>query len=122
MPPASPRSTKTGSAFARARAESPSSSGSFATTLSRQDRHQPHPLGHPRALRPTSTPIRMSAATARWLVVHNGIIENYSVLKSQLEADGFVFRSQTDTEVVAHLIAKHLNGDLVDAVRIASPT
>jgi glutamine---fructose-6-phosphate transaminase (isomerizing) len=50
-------------------------------------------------------------------LVHNGVIENYASLKRQLEADGVVFQSQTDTEVIAQLIARHLNGDLVEAVR-----
>jgi glucosamine--fructose-6-phosphate aminotransferase (isomerizing) len=50
-------------------------------------------------------------------VVHNGVIENYAVLKRQLQADGVVFQSDTDTEVIAQLIAQHLNGDLVEAVR-----
>jgi len=50
-------------------------------------------------------------------VVHNGVIENYATLKRQLEAEGIVFKSQTDTEVVAQLIAFHLAGDLVAAVR-----
>ncbi len=50
-------------------------------------------------------------------VVHNGVIENYSGLKRQLEAEGIVFHSQTDTEVVAQLIAYHMDGDLLAAVR-----
>jgi glutamine---fructose-6-phosphate transaminase (isomerizing) len=50
-------------------------------------------------------------------VVHNGVIENYSVLKRQLQSEGVVFHSDTDTEVIAQLVAKHLNGDLVTAVR-----
>src|SRR5438067_6559050 len=49
-------------------------------------------------------------------VVHNGVIENYLSIKRQLEAEGVVFTSDTDTEVIAQLIAHHLNGDLVEAV------
>jgi glutamine---fructose-6-phosphate transaminase (isomerizing) len=49
-------------------------------------------------------------------VVHNGIIENYKVLKSNLEAEGVVFLSKTDTEVIGHLIAKFYRGDIKQAV------
>src|SRR5947209_10990807 len=45
-------------------------------------------------------------------VVHNGVIENYDELKRRLQAQGFKFQSQTDTEVVAHLIASHLRSPL----------
>jgi glucosamine--fructose-6-phosphate aminotransferase (isomerizing) len=50
-------------------------------------------------------------------VVHNGVIENYAALKRQLQTEGVVFKTETDTEVIAQLIAYHLNGDLVQAVR-----
>ena len=49
-------------------------------------------------------------------VVHNGIIENYMELKEELQAEGVVFLSQTDTEVVAHLVDKYYEGNLLDAV------
>ena len=54
-------------------------------------------------------------------VVHNGVIENYAGLKRQLQADGVTFLSDTDTEVIAHLIAKNLAGDLVEAVQRVLP-
>ena len=50
-------------------------------------------------------------------VVHNGIIENYAPLRARLIAQGHVFKSETDTEVLAHLIEAHDRGDLVAAVR-----
>jgi len=54
-------------------------------------------------------------------VVHNGIIENHVTLRRQLEADGVVFASDTDTEIVAHLVHRALKGDvsLFDAVKTA---
>lgn len=52
-------------------------------------------------------------------VVHNGIIENYMSLKDELQAMGHVFISDTDTEVIAHLLNELYNGDLVQTIRIA---
>lgn len=58
----------------------------------------------------------------RLVIVHNGIIENYKEIKKELEAKGCVFKSQTDTEAVAHLIADIYGQvkDLTKAVRLAT--
>lgn len=50
------------------------------------------------------------------VVVHNGIIENYSALKAKLVKRGYVFRSETDTEVLAHLLDFYYKGDPLDAI------
>jgi glucosamine--fructose-6-phosphate aminotransferase (isomerizing) len=55
----------------------------------------------------------------RIALVHNGIIENYEALRARLQAAGYVFESQTDTEVLPHLIDSHYQGDLFEAVQAA---
>jgi glucosamine--fructose-6-phosphate aminotransferase (isomerizing) len=58
--------------------------------------------------------------SGRIVVVHNGIIENYLELKHELQAEGHTFATETDTEIVAHLVEKESRGDgLVAAVRRA---
>ena len=53
------------------------------------------------------------------VVVHNGIVENYLALRKQLTAEGHTFKTETDTEIIAHLVEKYLNGNLEHAVRTA---
>lgn len=60
-----------------------------------------------------------SDCTGDLVVIHNGIIENYHSLREELKEKGHIFKSQTDTEVLAHLIEEYLKGDLVQAVKQA---
>lgn len=61
-----------------------------------------------------------SDCTGKIIVVHNGIIENYQELKAKLVSEGHTFKSETDTEVAAHLIESFYTGDLAEAVRLSA--
>ena len=58
-------------------------------------------------------------AASKLSIVLNGIVENYRELTASLTADGHTFTSETDAETVTHLIERHYDGDLVEAVRLA---
>jgi len=60
-----------------------------------------------------------ASSAARVALVHNGIIENHDALRAALQAKGYVFTSQTDTEVIAHLVGSLYQGDLFDSVKAA---
>ena len=62
-------------------------------------------------------PKAKSAAAGRIALVHNGIIENHDELRAELRAKGYEFTSQTDTEVIAHLVDHLYTGDLLEAVQ-----
>ncbi|CAB5691848.1 Glucosamine--fructose-6-phosphate aminotransferase [isomerizing] [Delftia tsuruhatensis] len=69
---------------------------------------------------PGVSPVADADQPARVALVHNGIIENYEALRAELQAKGYVFASQTDTEVIAHLVDSLYGGDLFEAVQAAT--
>jgi glucosamine--fructose-6-phosphate aminotransferase (isomerizing) len=74
---------------------------------------------HPHFSHGTGT--EAASRPGRIALVHNGIIENHDELRAALQAKGYVFQSQTDTEVIAHLVDSLYDGDLFDAVKTALP-
>src|SRR5437773_4002985 len=64
-------------------------------------------------------PNAKTSSAGRIALVHNGISENHDELRAELQAKGYAFTSQTDTEVIAHLVHSLYRGDLAEAVRAA---
>ena len=85
--------------------------------------HNAHPhFSHgtgPVANRPGTEFEGATGKPARVALVHNGIIENHDELRAALQAKGYVFESQTDTEVIVHLVDSLYDGDLFDALKAA---
>src|SRR6266849_1117888 len=83
-----------------------------------------HGLGHTRwathgAVNERNAHPLTGCEDGRLAIVLNGIVENYRELKEALEADGHRFSSETDAEVVVHLVEHNYDGDLIEAVRAA---
>jgi glutamine---fructose-6-phosphate transaminase (isomerizing) len=81
--------------------------------------HNAHP--HFSAGPTTPASVAKEAQSGRIALVHNGIIENHDELRAELKQRGYVFTSQTDTEVIAHLVHSLYSGDLLDAVQQTLP-
>ena len=81
--------------------------------------HRPHPLGHPRRPERRQRPPARLRATAGSPLVHNGIIENFAALRTELADGRHHLRSETDTEIVAQLLGQQVvrGVDLADAMR-----
>ena len=58
-----------------------------------------------------------SSADEKFCVVHNGIIENFQLIKSELEKKGFIFKTDTDTEVIPQLLSYHYHSDILEALQ-----
>lgn len=85
-------------------------------TRCRHFRHRPHPLGDARRAHRHERAPAYVRRRGKFAIVHNGIIENYAALRDELKSKGFVFRSETDTEVIVHLLDMYYTGDLNAAV------
>ena len=77
------------------------------------------PAGPPTARRPRPTRIPHTDQSGRIAVIHNGIIENSAAIRKTLERRGHSFKSETDTEVLAHLVGEYYDGNLEEAVAAA---
>jgi len=95
----------------------------LAAILEREPVHGPVGIGHTRWAthgRPSQRNAHPHTdCTGEIVVIHNGIVENFMALKAELQAEGHRFRSDTDTEVIVHLVEKYYQGDIAEAARAA---
>ncbi|MDH7490189.1 MAG: glutamine--fructose-6-phosphate transaminase (isomerizing), partial [Anaerolineae bacterium] len=95
----------------------------LAAILERDPVHGPAGIGHTRWAthgRPSQRNAHPHTdCTGEIVVIHNGIVENFMALKTELLAEGHTFRSDTDTEVIVHLVEKYYRGDIAEAARAA---